>query len=217
MPFEVPDNPKIYHITHMDNLSGIVDEGVIWSDAERLGQQINCNLIGISHIKRRRLSEITVPCCDDEFVGSFVPFNFCPRSVMLFILHRGNHPDLQYTEGQTPLVHLQADLKRVIEWANEHDTHWCFSLQNAGTRYAKFHSSIAKLNRLNWNAIDSNDFRSPALKEAKQAEFLVHTSFPWELVEHIGVCRQSTKRVATEAISEAQHQPPINIQRDWYF
>jgi len=47
-------------------------------------------------------------------VGQYVPFYFCPRSVMLYVLHRGNHPSLEYRGGQTPLVHLEADLLSVV-------------------------------------------------------------------------------------------------------
>jgi len=50
-----------------------------------------------------------VKCHPGTKVGQYVPFYFCPRSIMLYILHRGNHPDLDYREGQGPILHLQAD------------------------------------------------------------------------------------------------------------
>jgi len=46
----------------------------------------------------------------DLYVGDYVPFYFCPRSIMLFIIHQANHPELDYRGGQVPIVHLQADL-----------------------------------------------------------------------------------------------------------
>lgn len=42
----------------------------------------------MSEIKRRRLEEIPVDCCSGRMVGEFVPFYFCPRSVMLFVIHK---------------------------------------------------------------------------------------------------------------------------------
>jgi hypothetical protein len=30
----VPDNPKIYHIVHVDKLASIAADGFLWSDAE---------------------------------------------------------------------------------------------------------------------------------------------------------------------------------------
>ena len=73
----------------------------------------------MSTIKRRRL-ELPVDCHPGTSVGEFVPFYFCPRSIMLYLLIRGNHPELHYQGGQEPILHLVADLYEVVEWANKH-------------------------------------------------------------------------------------------------
>jgi ssDNA thymidine ADP-ribosyltransferase, DarT len=62
-----------------------------------------------------------------------VPFYFCPRSIMLYLLHRGNHPELDYTGGQRPIVHLVADLHEIVRWAEAQGVRWAFSDRNAGT------------------------------------------------------------------------------------
>src|SRR5215207_2666040 len=111
---KVPDAPKIYHITHMRNLPLIVGAGRLWSDAKRIEKGLQCDVVGMSKIKQRRLSEIEVGCHAGTHVGDYVPFYLCPRSIMLYILHKGNHPDLDYAEGQKPIVHLQADLRQVV-------------------------------------------------------------------------------------------------------
>src|SRR5688572_32339603 len=128
----------------------------------------------MSHIKKRRLTEIEVDCHAGTYVGDYVPFYFCPRSIMLYILHRGNHPDLNYTEGQGPIVHLQADLHAVIEWAHSNGKRWAFSDRNAGAYFAKFYTGVDQLGEVNWGAIATTDFRNMVVKEGKQAEFLVH-------------------------------------------
>jgi hypothetical protein len=46
-----------------------------------------------------------------------VPFYFCPRSLMLFVIYRQNHPDLAYRDGQEPIVHQEADLHEVVNRA----------------------------------------------------------------------------------------------------
>src|SRR5271157_993904 len=137
----VPQNPKIYHITHVSNLSKIVD-AVLWSDAERIRQGMDCTVVGMREIKRRRLEELDVHCHPGTRVGDYVPFYFCPRSIMLYILHRGNHPDLNYREGQHPIVHLQADLHNTVQLANQNGVRWAFSNTNAGARYASFYPSL---------------------------------------------------------------------------
>jgi ssDNA thymidine ADP-ribosyltransferase, DarT len=89
---KVPANPKIYHITHLRNLPQIVEAKKLWSDAKRIELGLQCDVVGISHIKQRRLTEIEVDCHAPTHVGDYVPFYFCPRSVMLFILHKGREP-----------------------------------------------------------------------------------------------------------------------------
>src|SRR5208283_5134428 len=183
----VPADPKIYPITHLRNLPEIVQSGRLWSDAKRLELCLDCEIVGMSGIKRRRLEELDVSCHTGTKVGQYVPFYFCPRSIMLYILYAGNHPELNYHEGQRPIVHLQADLIATIRWAEAQGVRWAFSDRNAGTYYANFYRRIADLDKVNWDAVQSTDFRDMLVKEGKQAEFLVYESFPWHLVEKIGV------------------------------
>jgi hypothetical protein len=168
-----PARPKIYHITHVDNLRSIVGEGALVSDAAMIARSSPAAAIGMSTIKERRLS-LPVDCHAGDSVGDYVPFYFCPRSIMLYVIHCRNHPDLSYRNGQGPIVHLEADLHDVVAWANRARRRWAFSLSNAGARYAQFRARIAELDQINWDAIAATDFRSSEVKEGKQAEFLVH-------------------------------------------
>jgi hypothetical protein len=65
--------------------------------------------------------------------------------------------------------------------------------------------------------VANTNFSSAEVKEGKQAEFLLHRSFPWELVERIGVFSMVTGQKATRAVSAGPHRPAIEIKRDWYF
>ena len=211
----VPDQPKIYHITHVDNLARIIEAGLLWSDAKRIDLGLDCTLVGMSDIKRRRLERIRVKCHSDAVVGEYVPFYFCPRSIMLYILHRGNHPDITYHGGQGPIVHLMADLHRVVEWADSKERRWAFSDSNAGARYAAFWAGLEHLERINWAAVKATDWQDH--KEGKQAEFLVHESFPWELVECVGVIGKSMKTKVEALLADADHKPLATVERTWYY
>jgi hypothetical protein len=174
----MPANQKIYHITHVRNISQILQAGVIWSDSKRIELGLDCEIVGMSRIKQRRLYEIEVRCNPGTKVGEYTPFYFCPRSIMLYILSKGNHPDVSYAEGQGPIVHLQADLTKTIRWAEQHGVHWAFSDRNAGTYVAQFYNRPDDLDKINWRAVTATDFRDMIIKEGKQAEFLMHESFP---------------------------------------
>lgn len=213
----VPAQPKIYHITHVENLPAIVRDRVLLSDATIAAHGGPSVTIGMSEIKRRRIEEIAVSCHPETKVGDYVPFYFCPRSVMLFLIHKANHPDLSYLGGQEPIVHLEADLHEVVRWANRESHRWAFSLSNAGSYYAEFRGQLDELDSINWAAVSETDFRSPDIKEGKQAEFLVHGTLPWELVRRIGVCSVDIKALAGRALESASHRPPVEILRHWYY
>ena len=187
------------------------------SDAQRIANDLTCSLVGMSTIKQRRLEEIVVPCHPRTTVGQYVPFYFCPRSIMLYILHMGNHPDVTYRGGQSPIVHLQADFHQVITWANANAVPWAFSSGNAGSRLTDFYNDPAQLNEIAWDSIRSTDFRDAKVKEGKQAEFLLLDVFPWTLIEKVGTIDPTIATKAKMALANVGHQPTIVVERTWYF
>jgi hypothetical protein len=213
---QLPARPKIYHIVHMDRLGSIVSDGYLWSDAIIVRRYGVGTTIGMSSIKARRLA-LPVTCHHGTCVGEYVPFYFCSRSIMLYVIHCSNHPELSYRGGQDPIVHLEADLYRVITWANQVQRRWAFSLSNAGAFYAQFRSDIGRLVEVNWPAVAAKDFRAADVKEGKQAEFLIHESFPWELVDRIGVISQAMAQQVMNAMRGAEYRPAVEIRRDWYY
>ncbi len=190
---------------------------MLWSDAKRLELGLDCEVVGMHAIKRRRLERLEVGCHPGTKVGDYVPFYFCPRSVMLYILHKGNHPNLDYTEGQRPIMHLQAGLQSTVDWAEENDVRWAFSDRNAGAFYAEFFKSVRDARRIDWKAVLATDWRDPVVKEGKQAEWLVHESFPWSLVEKIGVLHSSVAQQVRSILKGADHQPTVAVERGWYY
>lgn len=212
-----PSNPKIYHITHLDNLTGIATTGSLVSDAKRIASGLSCSLVGMSTIKQRRLEEIEVACHPGTKVGEYVPFYFCPRSIMLYILHMANNPELSYTGGQQPIVHLQADLNSVVTWANTNGIRWAFTSGNAGAYVTSFYNDLADLVQIDWAAVAATDFRDAKVKEGKQAEFLMFGDFPWTLIEQIGVISPTMATNVRTAVTSASHQPTVSVKPSWYY
>jgi hypothetical protein len=136
---------------------------------------------------------------------------------MLYVIHSANNQDLAYRGGQGPIIHLQADLREVTAWADTNRRRWAFSLSNAGARYAQFRSQTADLSEVNWAAVVARDFRPADVKEGKQAEFLLHEFFPWDLVERIGVISQGMAQQVINELRGAAHRPPVVIRSDWYY
>jgi hypothetical protein len=67
-----PQNPRIYHITHMGNLASICQDGRLWSDAERRKRDLGVTNIGYEHIKHRRLQR-RVDKAAGGYLGDYVP------------------------------------------------------------------------------------------------------------------------------------------------
>lgn len=211
-----PPNPKIYHIVNVDRLRSILDHGCIYSDAEVIRLGLGGTNIGMNTIKQRRL-QLPVKCHPGITVGQCVPFYFCPRSVMLYVIYRRDNPELLYKGGQEPVIHLEADLTNVVQKATDASQRWAFTTSNAGAFYTDFYSSLQHLNQINWDAVAANQWAQADIKEAKQSEFLVHTSFPWELVERIVTYSESTASAVARVLHNATHRPPVEIKKQWYY
>ncbi|GLQ78507.1 hypothetical protein GCM10007881_20230 [Mesorhizobium huakuii] len=216
MPLPAADQ-KIYHIVNVDKLPSIITEGRIYCDAEMAKKSaLGGTTIGMNAIKNRRFS-LPVSCYSDARVSDFTPFYYCPRSVMLYVIHCANNPELTYRGGQDPIVHLEADLGKVIDWADERGHSWTIAGSNAGAAYTKFWRSKADLGNLNWAHIAARQWAASEIKEAKQAEFLFYHHFPWHLVERIGVNTLATFHAATAAVKNATHKPAVQQMPAWYY
>ena len=210
-----PKNPKIYHIVHLDNLNSIINDNCLWPYSI---MQDNPSLIniGVPNIKQRRL-EKPLTSHPNTFVGEYVPFYFCYRSIMLYLIYRSNNPGLEYRGGQQAIIHLEADLKSAIHWAENNNHIWAFTLSNAGSSYFIDYADLKHLDKVNWNAVKSHDFRDPAMKEGKQAEFLMEKFFPWDLVERIGVYSENENHDVIDSLRIAAHKPVVIVEKNWYY
>ena len=210
----VPTEPKIYHIVHVDRLESMVADGNLWSDAEAQRRGVEGTTIGMSTIKQRRRTN-ALSSHKGLRVGDCVPFYFCPRSVMLYKIYRGNDPELTYRGGQGPIIHLEADLHKTVFWANRNHRRWAFTSSNAGSYYFEDYSELSKLNTLDWEAIQATWWQDR--QEGKQAEFLVEHSFPFQLVSRIGVRSSWIRDRVWRALQGSCHPPSVEIKPCWYY
>jgi hypothetical protein len=101
----------IYHITHVDNLAGMVGSGVC-CDSDCQSGKVSAVNSGHRHIKERR-AKVAVPCGPGGVVADYAPFYFAPRSPMLYAIHRGNVDGADH--GQAEMVHLVATCEDVLK------------------------------------------------------------------------------------------------------
>lgn len=212
-----PNSPKIYHILHVDRLPFVLASGGLLPDTQMQGRDGHGTVIGMPDLKAHRLTR-PVDGHSGLTVGGCAPFYLCSKSFMLYILHKANHPNLAYRGGQKPIVHLEADMRAVVDWADGQGRRWAFTLGNASANYAEFRTSLAQLVDVIWQAVLGTDFSTPATKDAKQAEFLLEGGFPWELVERIGVIDNTIAQAVFDAMGAGGgHRPQVEIKRGWYY
>jgi hypothetical protein len=101
----VPQPTPIYHITHKDNLSGIIARAGLIAQSQMANTVNYCN-IAHKNIQDRR-SQTPVTCGPGGFIHDYVPFYFAPRSPMLYAIHMGNVDGC--TAGQKDIVYLVAN------------------------------------------------------------------------------------------------------------
>ncbi len=212
MATPVPPNPKIYHIVHIDRLESIIETGGLLCDGLVTQRQLAGTGIAIDRIKQRRRTNVLSSHLGLT-VGNCVPFYFCPRSVMLYVIHKRNHASLVYRGGQEPIIHLEADLHEVVLWAQQESLKWAFTLSNAGSRFFEDYCDLEQLDKIDWQAIKANWWQEH--REAKQAEYLIESRFPWKLVARIGVKSQDQYNRVTSIIQSSIHRPVVAILPEW--
>lgn len=207
---EAPSDPRIFHITHVENLAGILREGGLWSDAERIKRGLETTNIAQLHIKNRRLRK-PMEISAKGMLGEYVPFNFCPRSVMLYSVHCGHS---YYEGGQESVLHLCSRVSRATGLGKS----WAFTDRHAELSHAEHFDDLRDLSSVWWEVMHELYWQD--CKEERQAEFLVRDFFEWPAIEGITACTEQTAQRAGELLLAAQpcaSVPPVDIRPEWYY
>ena len=145
-------------------------------------------------------------------------FTSAPDRLCYTSIYRGDHKGIKYRGGQEPIVHLVADLRTVVNWADRNQMRWVFTDRNAGTRYFNDYTDLDDLDQIDWDAVQSTQWWERDVREKKQAEFLIERNFPWELVDEIGVYSTKQLREVHEIIGDNElRNPKITVQKAWYY
>jgi hypothetical protein len=84
-----------------------------------------------------------------------------------------------------------------------------------------FFDDLARLPDLDWSSIHASQWGGPTVhsdrKRRKQAEFLVHAFFPWDLVRGMVVLDPGIRDQAQEILAQAGCAVPVAIRPSWYY
>jgi hypothetical protein len=77
------------------------------------------------------------------------------------------------------------------------------------------------LHEIYWDAVQvdrwSGNGVESSVKEGKQAEFLMEYSFPWQLIERIGLYSRSMYQQTVNTLPTGVHHPQIELRPEWYY
>ncbi len=208
-----PVSHRIFHITHIQNLSGILSVGGLRSN--RLLQQASVPYSNIAHqtIQDRRATA-PVPCGSGGTLHDYVPFYFAPRSPMLYTINQGNVPGCT---SQQAVVHLVS----TAEVVHASGAACVFTDGHAVMAYSSFFTDLADLAQVDWTVMRATYWNNtpddPDRRRRRQAEFLVRDFFPWSLCLGVGVADEQTKGRVEEILRAAGQQTKVAVKADWYY
>ena len=175
---------RIYRLTHYKNLPFIFRNGIHCANgAVKHPEFVN---IGFQSLISSR-GTTPVKVSPGGVLNDYVPFYFCSRSPMLFMIYKGKVPD--YKGTQQELVYIVSN----VEVIKESGIPYVFTDRHAKLDYACHYNDYEKLVELDWDSIESDNWGQQygeTIKEKKQAEFLVYQSLPLNLVRGI-VCHNA--------------------------
>jgi hypothetical protein len=202
-----PVDPKIFHITHVENLPGIIAAGGLWSDHQTENRGLQPVNIAHQHIKARRRTR-TVNTASGGMLADYVPFNFCPRSVMLYAIHCGH---LDYDGGQNAVVHLVSSVQQAIATGRP----WVFTDRHAELAHAQQYTDLRHLDQVTWSAMPRP--RWTDVKEVRQAEFLVRDFFDRRAIVEVVARTEAMAALVSTAFSNVEDPPTVVVQPKWYY
>jgi hypothetical protein len=208
-------NIPIYHITHIKNLATILKDSRLWSDTKRIKLGYTPENIAYEHIKKRRFST-PIKIGAQGVLADYVPFYFCNRSPMLCAIYKGAVTGNQNT--QSNIIYLVSSVARI---ANKNNLSWCFTDGHGVDQLTEYYNDTNELCNIDWDLIADWDWRD-TLKDIdrvrrKQAEFLIHQSFPIELIEKIGVYSTEQKLSVESILTQYSCKIPVVVEKKWYY
>jgi len=209
-PLQIP----VYHITHVDNLPGIIESNGLWCDRKRMQQNLASVNIAHEELKQRRM-KVHVPLYNPKTLGDFVPFYFTNRSPMLYAIHTGFVKG--YAGGQEAIIYLITTVGQLLNCGRD----WCFTDGHAVEAFSDFYNKLDELSNIDWNLIEQWSWKNTSTdqdrKRRKQAEFLVEDSVPFSAFSQIIVNNDYINEKVLKICIGHKGQISVIINPDWYY
>lgn len=205
---------ELYHITHVDNISSIMECGALYCDADRAKWGVTPLEIGDPRLKQKRLrKKVDVP--PGGVLADYVPFYFAPRSPMLSYIAHGNVPGCR----QDDVVYVVT----TVEGIRRAQLPFVFTDMHPVHAFSKQSNDPEELPQvIDWRLMRARYWfndpeRDPDRKLRRQAEFLVHRQLRWQLVTTLAVRNRAAAHGVLAVLKDVSQRISIQVKPDWYF
>jgi hypothetical protein len=160
---------------------------------------------------------VQISCGPQGVIHDYVPFYFGYLSPMMLKLKTGQVAG--YDDGQDPLIYLVS----TAQAAAEAGVGFVFTDGHGLAYFTGQFDSLERLDAVDWAMVYqrywSDNTNDMDRQRRKQAEFLVHRSCPWSLIQEIAVIdTQMRDRVeAIQTAFPASQRKVVKVERSWYY
>lgn len=222
----MPKPVRLFHITAIDNLAAIFEQGALLCKARSQAAGIDYQNIAHAGAQGVRASKAVIDppggCIHD-----YVPFYFAPRSPMLRAIHGGNVQGCSYS--QSDIVYFELLVRKVVEAKQA----FVFYDRNATKEYSQAYTDPHRLqDAVDWDLLTEpptldgfckyfQDRHEPEKymdrMEKRQAEFLVKEQVPLVWFTRIGVINDEKAAIVRDIMAKFKVNLPLSVMPDWYF
>lgn len=209
MPEYPPVPTEIYHFTHIDNLSALINTGAILCKNEMSKNNADYKSLAFDSVQEQRKTH-PVPVSPNGTIHDYVPFYFNSLSPMLYTIKKGNIDGVEMQD----LVFF----KSTVQAVDASGCKFVFTDGHGIMVLSDYYNDLANLDKIPWEVINTkywNNFLDG--RRLRQSEFLVYNKFDWSLVQTIGVYNGSMLNQVKSLVEVLSHQPNVEIKYNWFF
>ena len=207
-----PTKGLIFRITHRDNLTWILDNGLHCKSA----QHADAGFITIGNtelIDKRTFRR--VPVSPGGTLSDYIPFYFTPFSPMMLNIKTG-WGGIRKRENDE-IVMIVSSIPRLVE----RSLPFVFTDRHAYLTMSGFYTDMSDLMKVDWKILQRRDFKrdanDPEKVERYQAEALVHRHLPMEGVLGVACYTPTVEAMIQSEVQKRGLKLQTTVQKGWYF
>ena len=209
---------RIYHVTHIRNLAGILNSGGLLADASDAWTARP--VVDLSSAPQRAARRAALVAGDDSAsVASFVPFFLSPNARLWdSLLTEANDPRLSpeaHRAETYDFVFLVSTVKKLHDARTGADDNAAAAVAvtngdaaGALTRFGAAPETADRMLRSLRADVESQKIR--------EAELLVTEQFPFELVTLVGVANDKVRDAVRAILATGAHKPKVVVYPPWF-